>query len=195
MPRNEGVCCYIRGRVNFNSIARWLTDVSEGGVSRLRQELTLVLCRPRSESAKLGTGIRLRCQVQHRSGWSEADVFRGLWNSGPFVAALRPLLKLFFSDKFAQDRSHASRMGRVASGNQSFDHVGRCGITVFCPEKVDNGISLSLVFGNRLPQKSLKNGDGLPKPCALALQCADHFIERFQLLRCAVKRGLISIFQ
>ena len=65
MPRNEGVCCYIRGRVNFNSIARWLTDVSEGGVSRLRQELTLVLCRPRSESAKLepASGFAVKCNI------------------------------------------------------------------------------------------------------------------------------------
>ncbi len=185
----------MRGRVNFNSIAHWFTDVSEGGVSHLRQESALVLRRPRGRFGKRGIGIRLRRQVQNRPGCCETDLFCRIRNSGPFISAIRPFLKLFFSDKFAQDRSHASRLGRIASGNQSFDHVGRCGITVFCPEKVDNGISLSLVFGNRLPQKSLKNGDGLPKPCALALQCADHFIERFQLLRCAVKRGLISIFQ
>lgn len=170
----------MRGRADSNLIPRWRTDVLEGGESRLRQESALVLRRPRGRFGKLGIGIRLRCQVQHRPGCCEVDVFRGIWNSGPLVATLRSLLKLFFSDKFAQDRSHASRMGRIASGNQSFDHVDGRGISVFCPEKVDNGIGLSLIFGNRVPQKNLKNGDGLPEPCALALQCADHLIKRFE---------------
>jgi len=181
MPKDEGPNLRMRGCVNSNSIPRLHTDARERSVSHLQQESTLGLHRPRRRSGRRGIGARLRCQVQLRPGWSEAYLFCRIRNSSPFIAALRPFPKLSFSDKLAQNRGHTSSWGGIASGNQSIHHVGGRRITVFRPDKVNNGIGQSLVLGNGLPQKSLKNSDGLPKLCTLALQIVDHLIKRFEL--------------
>ena len=157
----------------------------------MRRESTSVRRRPKRKFGNTGIAIRLRSQAQHRLDWSEVDRFSRIRNSGPLVATLRPFSKLFFSDKFAQHCGHTSRMCGIASSEQSIHHVGGRCITVFCPDKVDHGIGQSLFFAIGLSQKRLKNSDGLPKLCPLALQGVSLVIKRFEFLCSAFKRPLI----
>lgn len=166
---------------------RWRTPLSKGGVPQLKQRSTPVRRRPE-------TSICFRSQAQHRFDLSEVGLFSRIRNAGPFIAALRPALKMFFSDKFAQHCGHASRMCGIASSKQSIHYFrGRC-IAIFCPDDVDHGIRQSLVLGNGLSQKRFKNSDGLPKLCPLALQGTSCLIERVEFFFSVFKRPLICGF-
>jgi hypothetical protein len=170
------------------------TLARDGGAPHLRQESISVRRRPIRKFRSVRIAVRIHFQSQHRLDGSEVDLSSRIRNFGPFVAALRPFAKLFFPYEFAQDGGNTSRVNGIASGKQSIHHfIGRC-ISIFCPDKVDHGIGQSLVFGDGLSQKRLKNSDDLPKLCPLALQRVNLFIKRFEFFSSALKRPLIFGF-
>jgi hypothetical protein len=170
------------------------TLADDGGAPHLKQESTSVRRRPIRKFGSRRIAIRLYSQSQHRLDGSEVDLSSRIRNSGPFVAAVRPFPKLFFPHEFAQDGGDTSRVDGIASGEQSIHHVGGWRIAIFCPDKVDHGIGQSLVLGNGLSQERLKNSDGLPKLCPLALQGVNLLIKRFKFFSSTLKRPLVLGF-
>jgi hypothetical protein len=171
---------------------RWRGLVHEEGEQHLREESTSVLGRPERSSERRRIANCLRSQDRLDS--SKVDLFSRISNPGPFIAALRPFPKIFFSDKFAQHCGHTSRMGGIASNKQTIHYIGGRCIAIFCSDNVDHGISQSLVIGNGLPQKRFKNSDSLPKLRPLALQGASCLIERLEFFFSALKRPLVCGF-
>ena len=124
-----------------------------------------------------------------------ARIAVGVANPRPSISAFRALLKLLDLDQLAQDRCHTTRMGGIASSNQSIDHISCRNIIFVCSDKVNDGVGHRLAAGNRLTHEGLESSNSLPQFCPLAIESIDLVIEHFEFLPGPFNRFLICIVQ